>query len=78
MRSLTCFLACQRTYKTCKVHVTMAAVYFSWGRGTPDSTKFYMGATHGHLYPSQDYSNKTTTIHKVVIETEHTVQFQAI
>lgn len=56
----------------------MAAVYFSWARGTPDSTKFYMGATHGHLYPSQDYSNKTTTIHKVVIETGHTVQFQAI
>ena len=54
----------------------MAAVYFSWARGTSDSTKFYMGATHGHLYPSQ--GNKTTTIHKVVIETGHAVQFQAI
>ena len=33
MRSLTCFLACQRTYKTCKVHVTMAAVYLSREEG---------------------------------------------
>ena len=44
MRSLACFLACQRTYKTCKVHVTMAAVYLSRGEGDAGLNKVLYGS----------------------------------
>ena len=44
MRSLACFLACQRTYKTCKVHVTMAAVYLSREEGDAGLNKVLCGS----------------------------------
>lgn len=63
MRSLTSSLACQRTYKTCKVHVTMAAVYLSRGEGDAGLNKVLYGSyarspipVAGLLYQNYDCS----------------------